>query len=448
MTTNIQILSLNTFRKGLIPDTKPNLLYEKPADLVLTEQESLALRNMIDSAQLHATFVDENFDSRFGCLQPPRGYVAVVDKLTMFDQTIYDRNLFRGVAMVEIKREVNKYSYKNLAHLVNAVIPDRSPIPATRTNPETWVCSLGANGWLGIYESPHATDKRKFALVVSGLDEQCYENLAAEMKRMHGQTTVENALTQMEFWRNIAKQNRTRLLATLLYYLGDKVNEESVEFSTRGESDLEKLEQAREWFGDKTPVPIWFHVPDKQPNKCKPIPDNLFGYALGTTSPLVIRHPVSVRPMFDIVLDDISHQTDMYMYRLSGFTNLSSQFFVLLRGPADKIVLVERTSSSLRLSEAHNSVCTESKSVFCSEMQNTEEYLEIFWEEGEKNRMLMHHYPEIRCHPVLESEKKTELIPVFVRVSMQDALGNVGVEFDPSNRFLGFHIDDHKFIQR
>lgn len=453
--SSIQQLKLNSFRDTLTPDTNPILHYSKAETLTLSEREIWVLREMIDYAQLHKTYVDVNFNPRLDSCFPPQGYVSIVDMNAKF-KNIYDRNLFRGITVAKLSKNINKYQFSKLCAVINAIIPDKSPIPATRENGDRWVCSLGANAWMGLYESPNATNTNKYAVVVSGLDDQCYESMQLEMKMLHRMTTVGDAFKKLDFWRKIAKMNRNRIAAMLMYYVGEQVTlNDSCTFESRDivvnnlNGDDTHAKMAREWIGDNVLVPSWYRVPNRTPNSCKPIPEELVGFPLGAVDSHVIRRPQQVQVICDITTDDVCFHQDTYMLRISGYTSLDSNHFVYLRGPCNEITLVEKISEfDLKCADSFNCIPTEAKCTPSTESQPVMECLTLTWEDGLQSIMTKSVPVDLPVHPVLSKERISDLVPVFVRVSMENGMGVVDHTFDPAKRISGFYVDDYEFITR
>jgi len=122
---------------------------------------------------------------------------------------------------------------------LNLFIRDVSPIPPlwlsdkapNSTEDSGWVASLGPGGWIGLYrgrkQDPHnlvaVAEVEYYLVVCAGLDEKTYDDMERRMMALSnkGQGGDSGMTMQAMFspsgylspWRNLAAENRRRLLA-------------------------------------------------------------------------------------------------------------------------------------------------------------------------------------------------------------------------------------------
>jgi hypothetical protein len=110
---------------------------------------------------------------------------------------------------------------------------------------------------------------------------------------------------------------------------------------------------------------------------------------------------------------------------------------------------MEARVRSALVTETYNTVPTVARSEYKTDkpLMRTD-FMTLTWDDGE-NRMMRTVYHPLPVHAVFKDEKKEELVPVFVRVSMKDSLGLVSVDMADKRRTSGFCADcSYKFIER
>lgn len=447
----IEKLSLNSFLLRTQNPTKPDLAFKDFATS-RTQEEIKKLRGLIDSAQFNLAIIDVNFNARLGLLLPCSGYVAVLHSSTPFDCTMFDRNLFRGVAIVKLTRNVPPSIRASLNKAMNLLIPDKSPFPASRTADERWVHSLGANAWIGLYENDLAKRASQYAVVVSGLDDESYECMLKEMAAMHRTKSVAEVNAVAQFWRKISITNRKWLLGTLCAYVGDEValTEDTMHPrpSIDGATD-EKTKRAMHWFGNKMVAPQWFRVPDRAPVGCDPIDPDLVGYPLGAASDLVEKMPRTVVPMCDIILDDLTMYRDGYMLRTSGYMKMDgATHAVYLNGPLGDMRIITRDHNSKMAADSYNALPVEPLSKFERAIPSLPDTLTVTWEDGANNRMAQMRSEMLPLHKSCAQDSMENISPFWVRVSMKDKDGFVATQISDKKRMTGFCADSYEYIKR
>lgn len=452
MTSSIDLLSMNAMRMTMrVDSTHPDLKHTLH-NVVVNEQELQRIRDTIDSSELHNTTILSNFDARIGVLAPIFGYVSVLNENTMFNAHLYDRNLFRGIAIKEVTW--GRHSIAKLEHRVNAIIGDKSPKPAQRGDGGKWICSLGANGWIGLYETNVTIKPKKYIIVVAGLDEQCYEQMRAEMRAMHRVKTTKDAFASLKYWRDVAWMNRQRLIATMCSILSIPVHYEDVLLVSRSiEKTItpELTEKAIKWLGDPpVRLPLWYRIPSRTPQGCEEIPEELCGYALGDAlQEKAERRQITCDDLLDFVLDDVVYYRDDLLMRYSGAMPLSSHV-VYMSGPVQSIHLYT-LDQVVTQPETYNTVAVEAVGECQLSRPSFPEHLTVTWEEAHiqtNNRMAQSQYEALKPIPELQHMTCSVLEPVFVRISMMDHLGRVSTEINDKKRMTGFCGDAYDYINR
>lgn len=450
MTSAVDLLSMNALRMTMRVDaTHPDLKHALH-NVVVNEQELQRIRDTIDSSELHNTTILSNFDARLGVLAPMFGYVSVFNENTLFNAHLYDRNLFRGIAIKEVTW--GRHSIDKLQHRVNAMIGDKSPKPAQRGDGGKWICSLGANGWIGLYETNVTIEPKKYIIVVAGLDEQCYEQMRAEMRLMHRMKTTKDAFASLQYWKDVAALNRRRLLATMCSILSIQVHYEDVAYVPRSITTPfteELTEKAIKWLGDPpVRVPLWYRIPSRTPQGCDEIPDDLYGYALGEAlQGKADKRQLACDDLLDFVLDDVHYYRDDLLMRYSGAMPLSSHV-VYISGPVQSIHLYT-LNQVVTQPETYNTIAVEAVGECQLSRPQFPKYLCVTWEDGQvNNRMAQSQYEPLKPIPELQHTPRAVLEPVFVRISMMDHLGRVSTEINDKKRMTGFCGDEYDYINR
>lgn len=449
MTSHLDSLSLAHLHikrdSPFVPDLK-HITQNKNLD----DQEIERIRDMINYSQLHNTTITSNFDARLGVLAPPFGYISIVHSSTPFDCNLFDRNLFRGVAIIEIKGNWNRHVITGLKHSINALIPDKSPLPPSRKEPQRWICSLGANAWIGLYETLSITRQKRYAVVVSGLDDVAFEAMQAEMRDMHRVDSMRVAMNKLQFWKDIAKENRRRLLGVVCGLLSEQTQMDDVMFQARpGDTEPSKTERAIRWVGEKTRIPSWYCIPSRTPRDCAPLEPDLSGYHLGfAVGDRADKRHVVVDVMMDTYLDDISFYREELLIRFSGAMRIENQYIMYLNGPTQSISLITRSKNDIAAPETYNTVPVESSPRMQVTMPSFSEIITVTWEDNQPNRIAQSFYEPIPHSPLFESEQKDSLEAVFVRISMKDHLGRVSTEINDKKRMAGFCADPYEYITR
>ena len=452
MTSSVDLLSMNALRMTMRIDTTHPDLKHALHNVVVNEQELQRIRDTVDSSELHNTTILSNFDARIGVLAPMFGYVSVLNENTLFNAHLYDRNLFRGIAIKEVTW--GRHSIDKLEHRVNAIIADKSPKPAQRGDGGKWICSLGANGWIGLYETNVTRSPKKYIIVVAGLDEQCYDQMRAEMRQMHRIKTTKDAFASLKYWKDVAATNRRRLLATMCSILSIPIHYEDVALVSRSietPCTAELTEKAIKWLGDPPiRLPIWYHIPSRTPRGCDEIPEDLYGYALGEAmQEKAEKRQITCDDFLDFVLDDVNYYRDDLLMRYSGAMPLLTHV-VYISGPAQNILLYT-LDKVVTQPETYNTIAVEAVGECQLSRPKFPDHLCVTWEDGQvNNRMAQSQYEPLKPIPELQQQRTLcdTLEPVFVRVSMMDHLGRVSTEINDKKRMTGFCGDEYDYINR
>ncbi len=435
------------------PRTEPDYKLDLNG-VALTSEETQRVKDFMDDASVHQMVLLPNFHARLHAHAPPTGYVAVFHQDTFFNSRIVDRTLFRGVAACAIVKDeyIDRHVLQQLKHQLNALLPDVSPLPALQTRPHNWVASLGSFGWVSICEKKDMSCIQYQVFVVAGLDDASYEAMFLAMRAMHRHDTMKQAVEKLQFWRQIAQQNRTRILAVVKQLLQEPTRsstEEAFEKRTTLVLDQEKTAAATQWLSKEggISIPIWYSVPSRTPAFCDPIPEGLEGYPLGAALQRVgERFPHIVDTEWDVFLDDVVHSHNSYIVRQAGCSSVRGPAVVFVRGPTDPILVYPRGTKEIRLEKTFDVMGTQAKYTVHEILPEFVRGLVVCWEDDEKdNRILRCQFADHR-NGELNGEVVEKWIPVFVRVSLADDFGVVKQKTE--GRLRGLCASEYAYIRR
>lgn len=420
----------------------------------LEDSEKDRVREMMEECGFTQARAMRNFDARLYTGLPPTGYAATWRSDSPFVADAFDHNAFRGVAIVSLQRTRNplKGFQTGLADL-NALLGDASPVPFTRQTAQkgNWVCSLGPFSWVGIYQQ-HMPKPPYAAVVVAGLDAASWEACRKEMREeWHRVKTVEEIYDRIEFWRDAARKNRSRILATFLRVMnehphdGGSMVHTAYAYVSRGLD--KKSDEALSWFQQThVRVPEWFVFPSRSPKDCAPLPCEP---GTGVICPESRREtsPFEIHPDVDVVMDDLIRYGESEFVRLAGCCDARKR--VVVCGPQDEILIMESTSK--------NQSCPETLNAYaCQAMQRVNLYareeeedtgVTRTWEDGNltSNRLLNSAFV---FHAAMDTHDAQRLMPICVRVSCRDSEGRAVAVDDKTHRFASLAMDDWTPITR
>lgn len=426
----------------------------------LSDEEKERIVQMIEDARFSTTAVLDNFDARLGMYMPPMGYAAVWNAAAIFDADVFDHNVFRGVAGVTTTRKKAPTNVHALFAKLNAVIGDASPVPPVSSNPPgNWVCSLGSNAWIGLYQS-NSGKQGLVAVVVAGLDHASWLALRTDMRAWHRKITVSEAYVRLQKWAELAAANRRRLLGTFLRALGDSpagdqqqwIEVLDATYAARATSFVD----ADGWL-DKMRVPEWFVFPSRLPTHCPP---HAHEYGVGIRADPQNRetYPFEIRPEFDVVMDDLCLLRENEFVRMSGCCSSKKTHTAVVAGPMDDIYLTKHAEPT-PLPDTHDALPAQAIQRIgglvsaLKPVVNDEDRATAVWEDPEllTNRLIESTY-DFRGAARKDDEndrRVTSLTPILVRVSCRDSTARAEPEVAVSKRRLAsLALDDYVPISR
>jgi hypothetical protein len=282
-----------------------------------------------------------NADAQMGLLLPPLGYVASVNGgVRCHYDAFVGAQLFRGIARVRVRSfDINNQSDEARAlrrRGLNLRIRDRSPIPPRvrpghpPAQPEGgWVCALGQAGWVGLYSrdasgralSLTEDSTEYWVIVVAGLCDETTDDLEEDLQQqtLAGATLRELFVSgdgracAMQIYRDLAQQNRARLLAEAVEAMGLELHDPSqLKLCAHPYQYTRQLhegaEEAREWFGAGQRVPVYYKLPHESPAGCPPLPAHLRGFPLGEACSdltLAQKFPQYIDDAQDVMTSDV-----------------------------------------------------------------------------------------------------------------------------------------------
>jgi hypothetical protein len=469
---------------------------EDNRDAVEREENIDQLRYMVRACNYDDTVLLANVKSRRRLYAPPTGYVAVMHEDTTFRKDMFDRHLFRGISIVNIKRTL-KYSEAHMKQCLtrlNQCIRDASTTPASTQAKHAWVASLGPFAWLGIYEVHSHETSRPYtyaAIVVAGLDDKTYEEMYDLCCCMHGKKSIAEAMKLLQPYKDMAIKTRRRLLATMLACLAEEATTASMcppdeAYARTQISPAGVAKQVWDWLPPLPyRVPVGFILPDVIPRDCPPLPE-FASYLVGanmTQAELEERgelYPREILPDTEVVLDDCvpklnplllsdemtttkkgsstkknSGKTEPHYIRYAASNDMTRHGKWVLRGPLDPIRVstlavdsVLPTLYSIQFYAYPNQYYASSSQEDrgCIFKKSTDVF--FTWEDASLagNRLVSCGYDNEKesvevnktTEQVAGTWNTTTYLPLFVRVSCKDEMGLTKEELDTTKRMSGW----------
>lgn len=200
-----------------------------------SERERERLLGIAMACNFSDMVVLENVDARAGEFAPPTGFAALVNAEATLRWDVLDRHLFRGLASVQLafppETRLEEGDLRAFLDALDGKVRDRAPRAPLLFHAEhggrgDWEASLGSFAWMGVYES--GDGEALHLAVVSGLDEQTWEELAERVRRDSGKVSLREAWkAYLGVYRDLAKENRARLLRLCLEALGEALRSEA-----------------------------------------------------------------------------------------------------------------------------------------------------------------------------------------------------------------------------
>jgi AraC-like DNA-binding protein len=434
---------------------------EYASTVEIDEAEAARVRNMIEECGFTQTTLMSNFDARLdSAIHPPTGYAAIWRSDSIFVADAIDQNIFRHIQGVSISAKRRPNIGPHVVAALNAFLGDASPVPCVSSSQKgNWVCSLGQFAWVGLYDQ-HAPKPPFAAVVVCGLDPASWNAMQTEMREeWHRKLTMSEVYPRILFWKNVAKQNGERVLATFIRTLNEYTHDASLmnelsmippyeSRSTQFVSDV----SCSSWFKNhpKLRIPKWFVFPSSSPRGCDPQMPAESGFGIKTTHDHTEMVPWTVVPEFSACLDDIVPYGENEYVRMAGCCDARASVRALVRGPTDEILIIETPGEpcpstlhafAAQATQQFNSV------VDIREEADEDEAVKTTWEDAElsTNRMIHSTYV-FRTSQQHTHQNAQRLMPYFVRTSCRDALGKA--EISRKSRLACLQMDEWKPIQR
>lgn len=388
---------------------------------IKNDLEKNKLRKMLNRVRFNELVVGSNFKSNLGVLMPCFGYYGMIHGDSIFQSDCIDRNIFRGISVLNLNNSSNALITEDLLHLflkhVNLHIRDYQ---------------ISNFAWLGLYERTSCSSDSQYCLVVvCGLSDTEYEEFETTIQKFYSnqQTVTKCASEVFPVYREKAR-NRRRMLLGIMYdifkmltqqvTLGvESVKKESISVDGKTSSIVttNQYQQMKLYYCGL------IYSNSKFPSRMANLLDGctFWGQPIGNIGVDhqdrdVKKTETFVQVTMDVILDDYkeleSEQMDMYI-RCSGHaTSRDSEVKPILKGPRDVISLY--TTENLG-----NIYACQVYPVF-SEQKTTEYKLFVSEDPTIKTPRLLH---GVFSQEVIQPTE--QLRPRCVRVSIKDDIGLV-----------------------
>lgn len=436
--------------------------------------EAERVRAMIEECGFTRTVLMQNFDARLdSVLLPPTGYAAAWHADSLFNADAFDFTLFRCVQGVALANESRKggVAPAHVRSALNAVLGDASPVPCTAPEQrDNWVCSLGDFGWVGLYSQSSPRHPPLAAVAVVGLDPASWAALRAIMRsEWHLRLTMREVYPKLAFWRDLARQNGRRALATFVRCTGRALHEpERMSYSStpyRARADAFVGAEALAWFGNNAgfKVPSWFVFPARAPRDCADRMPGAPGSGVQVPGDRAETAAWAVTPDFCVCMDDVAPLGENEYVRLAGCGSIVAREsdaptpVAIVRGPADDmLVYAESAPDASRIARslgAYAAQATQRDSAVASgaaDEESDEDGVRATWEDPDiaRPRTLAAAFTFRADVPPPPNDAR-RFAPMFVRVSCRDQRGRATeVGADRASRAQGLEADDWTPIAR
>lgn len=350
---------------------KPEMKWINKSQRKLTEDEQSLLNRFLFEDAIHEFMFNHTtqFNETVDRIHlPPIGYTATFHQSTPFDPNMF-YNLFMGFSMVFVEKKIT-VDYHNWKAAINALVPDKSPLPpslkAKMAVTDAWYPSLGRQGWIAIGESVDwSTLKTRYAIyLVSSLDESTYDEMERVMYGFKEQgLTVQQAFVHLKWYREVAEENRKRILYLLVTHLEGLSCQAVVEHSppahTRDPSKV--TPKVKEWLGQcgvKNLNSIWsfYTPPTVTPCHC-PLLVDFYGQPEPEEEEpeeeiILDYQPKGIRPDVSVTLDDVveSPGDPTHRIRISNHCLLKDKV-VRIQSPVAPVMVFEVNKKDLNASQ-------------------------------------------------------------------------------------------------
>lgn len=266
-------------------------------------EEREKLDAMVHDCRFHDTVALRHFDARSREYAPATGYVSVMHHDTTFVFSMLDRHLFRGLAMVTLRRKARFTDHEmQLAQTrCNQMIRDQQPpssvsSSSTRGAVDVWLreaerdVSLGPFAQLGVYQSVSTADggsmeQSYHAIVVCSMGDETYEKLVEMAKRdWDHRLSVKEVLTTFLFPLRERLLVRRQNLLTLYLQSLQEITENGWKPRTNASHDVvdrppvdassSVLPPTATRYWIDVPLPPGTRFPARIPRGCPPFPSS------------------------------------------------------------------------------------------------------------------------------------------------------------------------------
>lgn len=312
------------------------------------ELEKSKLRKMLNRIRFDELHVGSNFKSNIGILMPCFGYYGMLHGESIFQSDCIDRNIFRGISVLNLNNTGNALITEDFLHLflknVNLHIRDTM---------------MGSFSWVGLYERTSCNPQSQYCLVaVCGLSDLEYEEFETQLQKYYtNQKTVNICASEVfPIYREKAR-NRRKMLLGVMYDIFKILIQQPVTYheSVKGKESIpdtvtssivtDTLYQNYKMYYSGL-IYKWSKFPSRLANLLDPC--TFWGQPIGNIGterkdPEVRSSETYVQVTMDVILDDYKQYDcdiiDTYI-RCSGHA-ISNELEVkpILKGPRDVISL-------------------------------------------------------------------------------------------------------------
>ena len=394
--------------------------------------DRLKILRFMNKVRFDLLVLGDNFKCNTGIINAPTGYYGRLHPETVFQADPIDRQIFRGIAIYNLKNRSVPFTESELAAyrtLINLHLRDSM---------------LGIFSWAGIYERTSCESDYLYCLVVvCGLSDDEYDELfsicCAKYANVESVQTVLNQL--LPHYRELARKRRRLIMGILYRLLGFETPGTEVVTSTPGVSGVQVSDKVysemKQCMGGI--IFRWSKFPSRIPlgttevlNNCKYLGTDIGSIAASRADPELIHTSDYIILTMDVTLDDYVQKSPTECLRLSGHVVASDeQVKPFLLGPGDPINLY---TDNLLLGSIY--ACQMPAKSFSKQPLDL-----VFTDDPEEQqcRILCGDYSAPRPKPT------EQLRPKLVRCGMRDDIGLVRVNVTDDVLSL-FCLEDYEAI--
>lgn len=208
------------YRDNALPEAQ--IRNKRSKDRPIPNDEMAILESLKYTCKFHEFLIDDLTSVFLDKPYPPLGYVATYHKSTPFDPRCF-YSLFYNCSIMRV--DYVPGFEDNWALSVNAIIPDESATSPSFFKGDKidgpWYPCLGRGGWIAVCDAFDiiANEVYKALVIVSAPPPSIHEEMHTQLNRLFlSNTYADDALQNLEWFRQYAIENQKRLLYLLLQH--------------------------------------------------------------------------------------------------------------------------------------------------------------------------------------------------------------------------------------